>query len=90
MFEELYVHPYEAIFLVSFLSVVSKSSVKKVKKETLKKRDFIKKEVLAQVTSCEFCKIFRNTYFYRTPPLAAYSAFCEKSINSNMFGNFQI
>ena len=33
---------------------------------------FIKKEALAQVVSCEFCGIFKNTFFYiTTPPLAA-------------------
>ena len=26
---------------------------------------------LAQVVSCEFCEIFKNTIFYRTPPVAA-------------------
>ena len=30
-----------------------------------------KKETLAQVFSCEFCEIFKNTRFYRTPPVAA-------------------
>ena len=33
--------------------------------------DFIKKEALAQVFSCEFCEISKNTFFYRTPPVAA-------------------
>ena len=33
--------------------------------------NFIKKEILAQVFSCEFCEIFNNTFFYRTPPVAA-------------------
>ena len=33
--------------------------------------NFIKKETLAQVFSCEFCKISKNTFFYRTPPVAA-------------------
>ena len=28
---------------------------------------FIKKETLAHVFSCEFCEIFKNIYFYRTP-----------------------
>ena len=28
-----------------------------------KARNFIKKETLAQVFSCEFCKIFKKTYF---------------------------
>ena len=32
---------------------------------------FIKKETLAQVFSCEFCEIFKNTFFYLTPPVAA-------------------
>ena len=31
---------------------------------------FIKKETLAQVFSCEFCKICENFFFYRIPPLA--------------------
>ena len=30
-----------------------------------------KKEALVQVFSCEFCKNFRNTYFHRTPTVAA-------------------
>ena len=29
------------------------------------------KETLAQVFSSEFCEIFKNTYFYRTPLVAA-------------------
>ena len=29
--------------------------------------NFIKKETLAQTFSCEFCKIFKNTFFYRKP-----------------------
>ena len=41
----------------------------------LKKRlwpcNFIQKETLAQVFSCEFCKISMNTFSYRTPPVAA-------------------
>ena len=31
--------------------------------------NFIKKETLTQVFSCEFCEI--SNFFYRTPPLAA-------------------
>ena len=30
---------------------------------------FIKKETPALVFSCKFCKIFKNTFFYRTPPV---------------------
>ena len=33
--------------------------------------NFIKKETLAQVFSCEFCEISKNTLSYRTPPVAA-------------------
>ena len=29
--------------------------------------NFIKKETLAQVFSCEFCQISKNTFTYRTP-----------------------
>ena len=33
--------------------------------------NFIKKEALAQVFSCEFCEISKNTFFYKTPLVAA-------------------
>ena len=33
--------------------------------------NFIKKETLAQVFSCEFCKISRNSFFFRTSLVAA-------------------
>ena len=33
--------------------------------------DFIKKETLAQVFSCELCEIYKNTFSYRTPPVTA-------------------
>ena len=33
--------------------------------------NFIKRESLARVFSCEFCEISKNTFFYRTPPVAA-------------------
>ena len=34
--------------------------------------NFIKKETLAQVFSCEFCEISKNTFSYRTAPVAAF------------------
>ena len=34
--------------------------------------NFIKKETLAQVFSCEFHEISKNTFCYRTPPVPAY------------------
>ena len=33
--------------------------------------NFIKKETLAQVFSCEFYEISKNTFSYRTAPVAA-------------------
>ena len=33
--------------------------------------NFIKKETLEQVFSCEFCEISKNTFFCRAPPVAA-------------------
>ena len=33
--------------------------------------NFIKREALAQGFSCEFCEISKNTFCYRTPPVAA-------------------
>ena len=33
--------------------------------------NFIKKETLAQVFFCEFCEISKNTFSYRTAPVAA-------------------
>ena len=33
--------------------------------------NFIKKETLALVFSCEFCEISKNNFFYRTPLVAA-------------------
>ena len=33
--------------------------------------NFIKKETVLQVFSCEFCEIYTNTFYYRTPLVAA-------------------
>ena len=33
--------------------------------------NFIKIEALAQVFSCEFCEMSKNTFYYRTPLVAA-------------------
>ena len=48
------------VLLVSFLIKLQASGC-----------NFIKKETLAQVSSCEFCEISKSTFFYRTPPVAA-------------------
>ena len=42
--------------------------------------DFIKKETPTQVFFCEFSKIFKNTSFYRTPPVAAFEIYFERSV----------
>ena len=46
--------------------------------------NFIKKETLAQVFSCEFCKISKNTFFHRTPSVAASHMTCLKNPLSHM------
>ena len=33
--------------------------------------NFVKKETLATAFPCEFCEISRNTFSYKTPPVAA-------------------
>ena len=33
--------------------------------------NYIEKETLVQVFSSDFCEIFKNIFFYRTPPVAA-------------------
>ena len=40
---------------------------------------FIKKETLAQVFSCECCEIFKNTFLYRTKQVARSVSFMEFS-----------
>ena len=57
--------------------------------------NFIKKETVAQVFSCEFCKIFKNNFSYRTSPVAASESnwdkapqtftLCPKSLNEHKF-----
>ena len=37
--------------------------------------NFIKKETLAQLFSCEFCKISKNIFYYKTPLVAASDSF---------------
>ena len=43
--------------------------------DCVKACNFIKKESLAQVFSCEFCEISKNIFFYRTPPVVASDSF---------------
>ena len=48
---------------------------------------FCKKGVLrnSQVFSCEFCDISKNTFSYRTPPVAASGLFMSLSYQLNPF-----
>ena len=54
--------------------------------------NFIKKETLTQVFSCEFCQISENTFSYRTPPVAASVlwrwSFCVFHLEASSFLNF--
>ena len=43
--------------------------------------NFIKKETLAQVFSCKFCEIYKNTFSYRTPLVAASGLISLEAIN---------
>ena len=47
--------------------------------------NFIKKEAVAQVFSCEFCKISKNTFSYRAPPVAASINKSQVHINNVIF-----
>ena len=39
--------------------------------------NFIKKETLAMVFSCEFCEISKSTFSYRAPPVVASVLSCD-------------
>ena len=43
--------------------------------------NFIKKQTLVHLFSCEFCKISKNTFSYRTPPVAASDDFKKSFTN---------
>ena len=60
------------IILIRLLVVLLKKYTKfKLKNIYLNKAcKFIKKETLAQVFSCGFCEISKNTFSYRPPPVA--------------------
>ena len=54
------------------MAVTRRCSVKKVflkisqNSPVLRPETFIQEDILAQVFSCEFCKISKNTFFYKT------------------------
>ena len=41
----------------------------------LRTTNLLKKEILAQLFSCEFCEILKNTFFYGTSLVAAFYGF---------------
>ena len=45
--------------------------------------NFIKKETLAQMFSCEFCEISKNNFFYRTLLVAASETHCICSVGGS-------
>ena len=50
--------------------------------------NFIKIETLAQVFSCEFCEISKNTFSNITPPVAASAPVKELTEKKNYFKVF--
>ena len=65
---------YISLHLIWFHEIDTKYVKKEtstVKKKGIQRKpeacNFIKKETLAQVFSCEFCEISKNTFSYRTP-----------------------
>ena len=50
-------------------------------KETPQSLKLYKKETQTQVFSCEICEIFKNTFFYGTPPIAA-SEYTQRCIHN--------
>ena len=56
--------------MCSVKKMLLKNSKYPQKNTCAKTCNFIKKETMAQVFSCECCEIFKNTFLYRTPPVA--------------------
>ena len=75
----------------SSLKTLLKAAVK-IGTEVFYKRceacNFIKKETLAQVFSCEFCEISKNIFYYR-PPLVAASKPIYKLLDNFQARKFQ-
>ena len=55
---------------------------------------FYKKGTTAQVFSCKYCEIFRNSFFYRTPPVAICNPFLtihsSKESKTPIIGKYSI
>ena len=57
--------------LMKYLTVILFTKVRSSRPEVFYKKGVVEKETLAQVFSCEFCEISKNTFSCRTPPAAA-------------------
>ena len=62
---------YKTVVLTNFTKFSGKHLCQSLFLNKVVPATLLKKETLAQVFSCEFCEIFKNTFFYRTPPVAA-------------------
>ena len=62
----IFAHKIGNAYTVKIVSLI-KSSRPKVFRSAI----LLQKETLAQVFSCEFCQVSKNTFSYRTPPVAA-------------------
>ena len=49
---------------------------------------FIKKETPAQLFSCEYCEIFKNNFFYKTPPV--HHTFPKLYVMIELFGRLWV
>ena len=58
----MHLNKRKSVLAPSITVLLGRCSVKKM---------FLKIPQNSQVFSCKFCEIFKNTFFYRTPPLAA-------------------
>ena len=73
--------------LFIFWSICKKAQIDTCYKEIIRLMPYLKespggvlkKETLAQGFSCEFCEISKNTFSYRTPPVAASALYINKN-----------
>ena len=70
---------WEKVILRNFTKLTGKQLCQGLffNKVAYKACNFIKKEALAQVFSCEFCETSRNTFSYRTPLVVAFIKFSD-------------
>ena len=61
---------------------VLRNFAKFIRKHLCQRLNFIKRESLAQVFSCEFCEISKNTFSDRTPLVGASLVSCPRRINT--------